>query len=422
MTDPLSRVVITGIGVVSAAGIGIESTWQTIQSDRPNPSAVSVPGPANICSDFLAFVAPDYAIGEVTKTLMSGAQLEREGLEGSRDLKHLIAAVGMALEDSDIQAGADGFERLGMVIADEHPGIEQLSRRLYQGIAVGQAEVLSEKIFELNSFLVPYRVARAFGIGGECIHVNSACTSGLNAMDFAAVQVRLGRTPIALAAGSDDPLSSGKFEWFAQRNLYDTGGRLKPFSDEAGGTVFGDGGAALVFEERNHAIERGARIYAEYLGAGFTQDGWRVNAPHPQRANQARAMRQAMTEAKVDPSNISVVVPHGTGIRPTDQYERRNISEVWPEQVERPICLALKPFVGHNLGGASILEAAILAKAISEQKLPRAIPTKFSNQDIVFCETYDWVHTEIKLAIKASAAFAGYYGAVVLGQNDLRMN
>ena len=417
MTKPQSRPVITGIGIVSAAGIGIEETWQRICGDRPTATPVMVPGPTGKDTQFMAYVAPEYSIGDVTQTALPSVQLEREGINNARDLKHLIAAVGLALDDANLRSGGVNLDDVGVVVADEHPGVEQLSRKLYEGVAVAESASLTEQIFELNPFLVPYRIARAFGLGGECLHINSACTSGLNAMDNAASQIRLNRTPISIAVGCDDPLSSGKFEWFAKRDLYEMTGKLSPFSQDAGGTVFGDGGAALVFEDRDHAIARGARIYAEYLGAGFTQDGWRVSAPHPQKANQSRAIQRALREANVDPSQVDVVVPHGTGIRSTDQYEQRCLNNVWANREVGPCCLSLKPYVGHNLGGASILEAAILAKTIEAQLLPPVMPKDGSKKELSRTEYGDWRSSEINIAVKASAAFAGFYGAVVLGRS-----
>lgn len=416
MSKPQSRPVITGIGIVSAAGIGIEETWQRICSKRPIATPVKVPGPAGTMTQFQAFVAPEYSISEMFETVLPRVQLEKESLDYSRDLKHLIASVGLALDDANVRSAGIDLDEVGVVVADEHPGVEQLSRKLYQGISEVESALLSDQVFELNSFLVPYRVARVFGLGGECFHVNSACTSGLNAMDCAASQIRNNRAPIAIATGCDDPLSSGKFEWFVKRGLYEISGKLSTCSSEAGGTVFGDGGAALVFEDREHAIARGAQIYAEYLGAGFTQDGWRVSAPHPQKANQARAIRRALNDACVDPDQVNVVVPHYTGIRSTNQYEQRCLKDVWARGKNEPYCLPLKPFFGHNLGGASILEAAILAKIIEAQQIPHNVPLDTSSTGSLITKSCDWRTTEINVAVKASAAFAGFYGAVVLGR------
>jgi 3-oxoacyl-[acyl-carrier-protein] synthase II len=354
---------------------------------------------------FKLFAVPEYRIGDVTETVVGGAQLEREGIEGQRDVKHLIAATGLAVDDAGLRSGSGpvvDLREVGLVVADEHPGVERLARVLYAAVAGGSEppprdyDEVARQIFALNTFLVPYTVARAHGIGGECAFVNSACASGLTAIDNAATQVRAGRTPVAVAAAADDPFSAGKYRWFADQHLYAADGMVRPF-DGSSGTVFGDGGAALVLEDESHAVGRGARIYGRYLGGGFTQDGWRVNAPNPKLANQARSIRRALREAGRDAVDVDVLVPHGTGISVIDKYELRTMRDLWPDPAVQPVCVPLKPYVGHNLGGSSLVESALLLKAMRERCLPGS-----------------WEPRAIQLAVKTTAAFGGFYGSVVL--------
>lgn len=414
------RVVVTGLGAVSAAGVGIEQTWATMQRCPPRAELVDVPAARAEDRKFKVYVAPEYRIGDVTDTYVDGTQLEREGIDQRRDVKHLVAATGLAIADADLRSDPTiDFRDVGLIVADEHPGIESLSRSLYSAVT-DTAEPprlddgLADQIFELNTFLAPYMVARAHQLGGECMFVNSACTSGLSALDMAAAQIRRGRTPVAISAASDDPLSSGKFRWFADQNLYATDGTLRPFDATSSGTVFGDGGAALVLEEEEHALRRGARIYGRYLGAGFTQDGWRVSAPNPRLANQARSVHRALREAGRAAENVDVIVPHGTGITVIDTYEARTFRAIWPKSTTQPACLPLKPYVGHNLGGSSLMESALLLKAMTERCIP-AVPDIDSHalpRDLVFPTS--WSTTTIRLAVKTAVGFGGFYGSIVL--------
>lgn len=416
-------VVITGLGVVSAAGIGIDRTWRTIETAPPRAEVVELPATREEDREVKLFVAPDYRIADVTETYVDAAQLEREGLDRQRDVKHLVAATGLAIDDAGLRSIPDlDLREVGLVVADEHPGVECLARTLYASVAEAAAtpsqpdyRVLSEQIFALNTYLVPYLVARALHIGGECAFVNSACASGLTAIDNAATQVRLGRTPLAIAAASDDPLSSGKFRWFADMRLYAVDGVPRPFDAAASGTVFGDGGAAVVLEDEEHARRRGARIYGRLLGAGFTQDGWRISAPNPASANQARAIRRALHEARLDAERVDVVVPHGTGIPVIDKYEVRTIRQLWPDRRAQPVCLPLKPFVGHNLGGSSLLETALLLKAMKERRVP-AVPA--DEQAVTPAHGLDlptaWSSKVIRHAVKTAVGFGGFYGAIVV--------
>lgn len=416
------RVVITGLGVVSAAGIGIDLTWRTIEKAPPCAELVELPAAREEDRKFRLFLAPDYRIADITETYVDGAQLEREGIDQQRDIKHLVAATGLAIDDAGLRSIADlDLREIGLVVADEHPGVERLARTLYASVADAGTPLhpgygdLSEQIFALNTFLAPYVVARALHIGGECAFVNSACASGLTAIDNAATQIRLGRSPLAIAAASDDPLSSGKFRWFADMHLYAIDGFPRPFDAAASGTVFGDGGAAVVLEDEEHALRRGARIYGRLLGAGFTQDVWRISAPNPASANQARSIRRALHEAQLDAERIDAIVPHGTGISMIDKYEARTIRELWPDRRKQPVCLPLKPFVGHNLGGSSLLETALLLKAMRERRIPAV---RADEPPAAPAHGLDlparWSSRVIRRAIKTAVGFGGFYGSIVL--------
>jgi 3-oxoacyl-[acyl-carrier-protein] synthase II len=416
------RVVITGLGVVSAAGIGIDLTWRTIEKAPPCAVVVELPAAREEDGKFHLFLAPDYRIADITETYVDGALLEREGIDQQRDIKHLVAAAGLAIDDAGLRSISNlDLREIGLVVADEHPGIERLARTLYASVADATTPPhprygdLSEQIFALNTFLAPYVVARALHLGGECAFVNSACASGLTALDNAATQIRLGRSPLAIGAASDDPLSSGKFRWFADMHLYAIDGVPRPFDGAASGTVFGDGGAAVVLEDEEHALRRGARIYGRLLGAGFTQDVWRISAPNPASANQARSIRRALHEAELETERIDAIVPHGTGISMIDKYEVRTIRELWPDRRKQPVCLPLKPFVGHNLGGSSLLETALLLKAMKERRVPAV---RAEEPAVVPAHGLDlptaWSSKVIRHAVKTAVGFGGFYGSIVL--------
>lgn len=412
---------VTGIGTVSAAGIGADRAWEAIERSAPRARTVGLPAVREQDGRFPVYLAPDYRIGEVTETHIAPAQLEREGIDGHRDIKHLVAVSGLALHDAGLDGAAVDRREIGLVVADETSGVERLARTLYASVAAPPRDVhaaygeLSDQVFGLNTFLATYTVARALSLGGECVFVNTACASGLTAIDAAATQIRLGRATVAIAAAADDPLSSGKFRWFADRHLYAVDGNLRPFDPESTGTVFGDGGAAVVVEDEEHALRRGARIYGRVAGAGFTQDGWRVSAPDPAAANQARSVRRALAEAGLGADRVDAFVPHGTGIPLVDKYEARTAQQLWPNPAHRPVCLPLKQFVGHNLGGSSLLETALLLRLMHERRVPAVRrPESDAGVRLGLALPATWSRTPIRYAVKSAVGFGGYYGSIVM--------
>lgn len=415
------RVVISGIGLVSAAGCGIETVWRCLRSDPPRPSLYSGPGPtAGI--RFPLYRAVPYRLEDLGVPERCRRWLKDEKLAGARDLEHLLGSTALALRDAGLPMDCSREDpRAAVLVGNESPGFEQLSQALFRlgsddPLPAGPLERyagLAERFFQLNTFLLPYYLARAFRLQGLALFVNSACTSGLNALEIAAQEIRAGRSRIAIAAAADDPASVAKFLWFDRQGLYARDGRLRPFDAGQQGTVFGDGGSALVLEDLESAVDRGARIYAEYLGAGFAQDGWKIAVPSPAKASAVQALQWAFREAGVAAGAVDLVVPHGVGTPASDQYEALVLHRVFDAVAAWPAVTALKPFVGHNLGGSATFELAILLAAIQRQTVPPTLQHEAPFERNPLPLVREWEDRPIEIAVKLTCGFAGYYGAVV---------
>lgn len=419
----LRRVAVTGIGTVNAAGVGVDAVWKRLREDPPRAVSWTGPPPAEDIA-FPVFPAPAYRLGELGASACE-RWLEREGLRGARDLEHLLASTALALSDAGLGLDCSGEELpAAVVVGDESPGFEALSRALFElgrsrPLPDGPVEryrSLSESFFRLNTFLLPHYLARAFRFEGLTLFVNSACTSGLNALEVAAQEIRAGRSRLAVAAAGDDPLSVAKFLWFAELGLYAMDGVIRPFDRDAAGTVFGDGGAALVLEELESARARGARIYAEYLGAGFAQDGWKITVPSPRPLRAADALTRAFAQSGVAPAEVDLMVPHGVGAAALDQYEAAVLHQVFGDGGPWPLVTALKPYVGHNLGGCALLELTLLLKALEQSLVPptpgHARPLARNPLPLVG----EWLERPVEVAAKLTCGFAGYYGAAVFSR------
>lgn len=415
------RVVLSGIGLVSAAGCGIDAVWDRLRSDPPRPTLHSDPAPTESI-EFPLFRAEPYHLGDLGVPERCLHWLRDEGLAGARDLEHLLGSTGLALRDAGLPADCGQIDgRAAVIVGNESPGFEQLSQALFRFGADGPPPAdprqryagLAETFFQLNTFLLPHYVARAFRMEGLTLYVNSACTSGLNALEIAAQEIRSGRSRIAVAAAADDPASTAKFLWFDGQGLYSRDGSLRPFDVRQQGTVFGDGGAALVLEDLESAVGRGARIYAEYLGAGFAQDGWKIAAPSPVKASAAQALERAFAEAGVEREAVDLVVPHGVGTSASDQYESLVLHRVFGGLERWPAVTAFKPFLGHNLGGSALMELSILLAAIDRQTVPPTLghETPFARHPLSLVR--EWEARPIGVAAKLTCGFAGFYGAAV---------
>ncbi len=415
------RVAITGIGMLNAAGAGIDAIWERLRSDPPRPVEFAGAPPTEGIR-FPVYRAVDYRLAELPVPARCRRWLAEEGLEHLVDLRHLIGATALALDDAGLAPHHGGEEPpVAVVVADESPGFDALSQALFElGLeAPVPAEPaaryahLAGHFFQLNSFLLPHYLARAFGFEGLSLFVNSACTSGLNALEIAAQEIRSGRSLVALAAAADDPLSAAKFLWFHSLGLYSTAGTLRPFDAEPAGTVFGDGGAALVLEDLESARRRGARIYGELLGCGFAQDGWKITVPQPTRALAAKAIERALAAGRVEAAAVDLVVPHGVGTAASDGYEALVLHQIFAPLPRWPAVTAFKPMIGHNLGGAALMEIGLLLAAMWHGSIPPTLGHRLPPKRHPLPLVTRWTERSVELAVKLTCGFAGYFGAAV---------
>lgn len=420
MAEAPSPAVITGIGLIAAPGIGIGAVWDRLRRDPPRPEPWHGPPPTEEIG-FPVFRAPAFDLADVGVPARCRRWLDEEALSGARDLRHLLGSTALALGDAGLGTDCSAVDpAAAVVVGVESPGFEELSLDLYRlggerplpARPEERFDSLGERFFRLNTFLPPYYVARAFGFGGLSLFVNSACTSGLSALEVAAGEVRSGRSRIAVAVAADDPLSASKFLWFDRLGLYSRDGEVRPFDPDQQGIVFGEGGAAVVIEDRRSAEARGARIYAEYLGAAFAQDGWKVTVPSPVKASAAAALRRVLASAGVAAAEVDLAVPHGVGTPASDLYEARALNGVfggarWPEVT------AFKSLVGHNLGGSALIDVALLLAAMDRGEVPPTLGHRRAYPRHPVPVATAWRTRPLRHAIKLSCGFAGYHGAAL---------
>lgn len=423
----IKKVVITGIGPLSSAGIGSGSTWENlITSKNIESSREKIFTDNELWEEFYLHRLPQFTLSQlgIDASVINAIHQWKEG-ETVTDLEYLLAAVKLALDDADLIYDFESND-IGCIITHENPGLEQYFSKLIDlSYAIRNQDNQSKKEFaqyihnksiksayELQSFTVLFQVMKAFNLHGYSLFLNNACSSGLHAFESANQIIQSGRCPVVVIAGADYPRIY-KYLWFKELNMYESDGKMKPFDKNARGLVFGDGGAGFILEDSEHAEKRGAKIYAEYLGGGFSQEAWKNIFPRVGSSYYQKAIHEALLYSHCQPNNIDVLCVHGAAHPLIDRYEASAVCQVFGEVAKQPTIAALKPYVGHNLGGNNLIEIAIMLLCMKNNVLLPLRNTELVHPKISLNLIHEKIEREINTVMKICCAFAGYNAAAV---------
>jgi 3-oxoacyl-[acyl-carrier-protein] synthase II len=385
------RVVITGVGVVSSCGIGVDNFWQGLLADAPvgrvrpvkDLDVLSLFGPKEIrrTDRFvqLAAGAADEAVRDA-----GGA----EALRGDPDRagSHIGTGVG----------GLDTIVEQDRVLIDKGP--DRVSPFLVPMIMCNRAAA---------------DVSMRYGLRGPCETTVTACAAGSHSIANAARLIATGRCDVMLAGGSEAPLSQLGVSGFSNMTALTKSGVSLPFDTKRDGFVIGEGAAVLVLEERERALSRGARIYAEIAGAASTADAHHITAPEPAGAGAARCMELAIADADLQPGNIAHINAHGTSTPPGDAAEAEAIAKVFGPS--GPPVTSIKGVLGHTLAAAGAIEAVAVVLTMANKLIPPTTGTDDVDPgfqiDVVTTSPRPW---EPGPVVSNSFGFGGHNGCLVI--------
>lgn len=418
------RVVITGVGPITAIGTGRNELWNSVLAGRSGVVLKQQEFGGAACGSFPIAAVPAFSAEAIGLPLGRFRTLTQDGAGDDVDFHYLAAASHLALKDSGLRHDPDD-NRVALVLTHENPGMDryvgkvlETARLLSNGRQTGArepkalfAELYREHspyVYGTHSFLYLHWVARVLGIHGPSLFINNACASGLYAIEAAALMIRSGQAEAAVVAGADHPMSITKYLWFDGLGLYARDGLMRPFDDRRSGLILGDGAAAVVLEDLQTARGRGARIYAEYLGGGFNQEAWKVTMPSISGDYCARAFRDALERTGVEPTEVDVVNPHGTATTLWDAYEARALTSIFGKGFEKPLITALKPYVGHMLGASALTEVVILLLAMEADLVPPTLNCERPDPKLGVRPVREAVRASLRTVVKMSSGFGGF--------------
>lgn len=400
----MRRVVVTGMGIISPVGNSVDTFWQSLLAGRNGIGPITrfdtERHKAKLAAEVKDFDARQY----MEKSDMLKSDLHAQ---------YALAAACQAAAESGI-VGTLPPERIGVYMGTGIGGIETFGQE-YEKLRVhGPRRVSPYFIPMLIANMASGLIAIRFNCQGAAMPAVTACASGSNAIGEALRAIRHGYADAVIAGGAEAAITECGVAGFANMQALsvseDPDAASLPFDRRRGGFVIGEGGAALVLEEYEHAAGRGATIYGEICGYGSTCDAYHITAPRPDAAGGARAMTDALAEAGYLGTERVYVNAHGTGTPLNDTVETEAIKKAFGgEKAAEVLVNSTKSMTGHMLGAAGAAEAIVCLKALNDGRIPPTI--NLHEQDpacdlnYVPCRA---IGAEIDLALSNSLGFGGH--------------
>lgn len=404
MNGQLHRVVVTGIGVVSPVGNTLEETWNNLVNGVCGIAPITLFD----TTDYKAKVA-----GEVKNFEPRDYMTKQEILRSDRFTQLAVAAATQAVEESGVIGTVDPA-RIGVYFGSGIGGINTMTKEHAKLLNKGPARVSPYCVPMMIANMAAGEIAIRYNCQGAAMPAVTACASGSNAIGEALRQIRHGYADAVITGGSDAAVNelgvAGFVNMHALSTSEDPNAASLPFDKRRAGFVIGEGATALVLEEYEHAVARGAKIYGEVCGYGSTCDAYHMTSPAPDAAGGARAMIQAMEEAGYSESDRVYVNAHGTGTPMNDSGETTAIKTALGEEKAHEILISsTKSMTGHLLGAAGAIEAAVCLKVLETGIVPPTINLEEPDPacDLNYVPNKA-VKAEIDLCLSNSLGFGGH--------------
>jgi len=405
------RAVITGIGLVSPLGIGVEENWAALMQGKSGVGPIT------------RFDATGFA----TRIAAEVKNFHPEEFISKKELRKMdpflqigLGAARLAFEDANLKLNSDTADRAGVFLGCGLGGLTTIE--VYHKLLLdsGPKKVSPFFIPMLLGNMAPGLISIYHGAKGPNLSVQTACAAGTHAVGQAFHMIRTGMADIMITGGVESTITPLGIAGFNAMRALSTRNdepekASRPFERDRDGFVMGEGGAVLILEEMEMALERGAKIYAEVIGFGASGDAYHMAAPPPEGEGAVRCMRMALDDAGIRPEDVQYINAHGTSTDLNDRYETQAVKTVFADHARKLAVSSTKSMTGHLLGAAGGIEAAYTALAIAREIIPPTVNYENPDPD---CDL-DYVPNlarpaKVVTALSNSFGFGGTNGTVVL--------
>ncbi|MDW7645728.1 MAG: beta-ketoacyl-ACP synthase II [Desulfuromonadales bacterium] len=400
----MRRVVVTGVGVVSALGTGVEKNWDALINGKSGIDRIT----RFDASDF-----PTQIAGEVKDFNAEDFIDKKEIKKMDLFIQFALGAAELAMQDSGLQITEDNAERVGVLVGAGLGGLPAIEKYHQAFLEGGYKKISPFFIPMLIINLAPGQISIKYGAKGPNLSSVSACATGTHSIGDAFRMIQRGDADAMIAGGTEStitPLGIGGFnvmKALSTRND-DPTAASRPFDKNRDGFVMAEGAGILILEEYESAKKRGAKIYAEISGYGLTGDAHHLTAPAPGGEGAARCIKMALSTAGISPDQVDYINAHGTSTHFNDLYETMAIKSVLGSHASKVLVSSTKSMTGHALGAAGGIEAVYALLAMERGVVPPTINYEEPDPE---CDL-DYVPNEarkadVKVALSNSFGFGG---------------
>lgn len=398
------RVVVTGLGLITPLGTGVEKNWEALMAGRSGIGPIS----RFDTSDF-----PTKIAGEVPDFNPLDWIEKRDVRKMDLFIQYAMGAAEQAMRQSGMQITEDNADNVGVLVGVGIGGLCTIEENHMIFLESRLKRITPFFIPKLISNLAPGQISIRYGARGANFSTTSACASGSHAIGEAYRMIRAGYLDAAITGGAEAAITSlGVGGFVAMRALStrndNPAAASRPFDRERDGFVMAEGAAALILEEREGAIARGAKILAEVVGYATNADAYHITSPSPEGQGAAKCMQRCLEDGDLDLNEVDYINAHGTSTPQGDIAETRAIKRVFGEHAARIAVSSTKSMTGHTLGAAGAIESAYTVLAIVNSAIPPTINYEYPDPE---CDL-DYVPNrsrpaKIRLALKNSFGFGG---------------
>ena len=369
------RVVVTGVGLVTPCGIGIDNVWNNILNGQSGIGPITrfdiTQFDTKFAGEIKEFTPEDYIQPKEVKKM-------------DLFIQYAIAAAQIAVNDAGLDMGREDSERVGVVVGTGLGGLPTIEKYHSVLLERGPGRITPFFIPMLIANEAPGHIAIQHGFKGPNLCIVTACATGAHSIGEACRIIQYGDADVMVAGGSEanlTPLTVGGFnamKALSTRND-DPLKASRPFERDRDGFVVAEGSGIVILEELEHATKRGAKIYAEMAGYGYNGDAYHITAPCPDGDGFIRCIRMALKDALLSPDDVDYINAHGTSTKLNDYIETLSIKEVFKEKAYKTPVSSTKSMTGHLLGAAGAIEAVFSVLSIRDQVCPPTI--NYENPD-----------------------------------------